>query len=181
MARNHRRRASRHCPCWRYQANSATFPTGVLVGSLKAGKARAVPCSWSAAGQCGSSSLADFSRKVCRCQLRPSPQQKFLTRGQGQARGKAACGAGCCCQLAAAWRNSRFFPLNMNPGREFLPSRTARLGADRGSRCAGRREGAALAGCEAVAEMGHFLRGCRSPGPGGFDRGANIWGQIYIK
>lgn len=92
------------------------------------------------------------------------------------------CGAEGCSQLGRLEKStSRFFPLNMNPRRECLPSGTALLGADRGSRCAGRREGAALAGCEAVAEMGHFLRGCRSPGPGGFDRGANIWGQIYIK
>lgn len=111
-ARNHRRRAARlrrHCPCWCYEANSDTLLTGGRLDSLKsgepvAGSARGVPGLWSAAVQCGFSSLADFSRKVSRCQLHPSLQQKFLTRGQRRERGEGACGAGCCCQLAAARR-----------------------------------------------------------------------------
>lgn len=72
-----------------------TLLTGGRLDSLKsgepvAGSARSVPDLWSAAVQCGFSSLADFSRKVSGCQLHPSLQQKFLTRGQGRERGEGA-------------------------------------------------------------------------------------------
>lgn len=137
-------------------------------------------CGQSAAAQCGFCSLADFSRTVSRFQLRPSLQQEFPTRGPGQARGEAACGAGAAVGRLHK-RISRFYPeIRIRGGsasRPGLPAwkRRGGLAAPGGGRVP------RWAGCEAVAEMGHFLRGCRSPGPGGFDRGANIWGQIYIK
>lgn len=85
--------------------------------------------------------------------------------------------AGSCGEALPKYESAAAVP----PVQDWLPKTGPRALLRRASvaplmTAAGRREG-----YEAVAEMGHFLRGCRSPGPGGFDRGANIWGQIYIK
>lgn len=118
MARNHRGRAPRlrrHCLRCCCETNSATF----LTGSLKAGRARAVPGLCSAAAQRGSSSLAVFSRKVWRCQLHPSLQQKFPSRGQGQVRGKRRAGRRAAVSLRPPGEEDfPVFPLSMNLRRE---------------------------------------------------------------
>lgn len=166
MARKQSRRASLGCKgTARAGAAGQRKLRRFSPGLAQSGSGRAVPGACPAAAQRGSSSWAGFSRKGWGCQLRPSLQLELLTRGQGR---------------AAAWRRELpVFSPKDEPAAGAPPVRRCPPGSGAGLQP--RREGAALPGCEAVAEMGHFLRGCRSPGPGGFDRGANIWGQIYIK